>query len=264
MTLLGSATLAGKETLAAPYEPLAPYYDAYRSHPGYKDWLSGLLAFAAEHGLNGGRALDVGCGTGASLEALIAAGFEASGVDPSPGMLERARARLGDAVELGVAALPEPLPIGPKFDLITAFNDVVNYVDPADLDQSVVALADGLRPGGLLLFDANTPYAYETFCGAPHTRDAGDCFFIWEPRSEGDAHHADLHAFARDPDAPNAWIRSVSHHVQHFHPHARVVAALDRAGLELVATCGAHDAAQLDPFVDETVHIKRVYLARLP
>jgi SAM-dependent methyltransferase len=266
MTLLGHAPLAGKETLAATYDPLAPHYDAYRAAPGYEEWLAGVLALAVEHGLNGRRALDVGCGTGRSLAALRAAGFEVSGTDPSSAMLERARTRLGDDVELGVSALPEPLPAGPDVALITAFNDVLNYVEPLDLDRAVASLAARLAPGGLLLFDANTPIAYATFGSAPHLREAGDSFFAWSPSADDDAttFFADLHAFTPHPNVAGAYERSVSRHVQHLHRHERVVAALQAAGLDLVTTRGAHDAPGLDPYVDESVHIKRIYLARLP
>jgi SAM-dependent methyltransferase len=266
MTLLASAAIAGKETPAATYDPLAPHYDAYRAAPRYEAWLGTLLGFAAEHGVNGGRALDVGCGTGRSLAVLLDAGFEASGVDPSPGMLEEARGRLGEGVELGVSALPQPLPAGLNFDLITAFNDVVNYVEAADLPSALSVLAARLTSGGLLLFDANTPLAYATFFAATHVRDADGRFFIWEPQpSDGTTFRADLHAFVpRSADDPDALVRTVSHHVQHLHPHDAMVAALDAAGLELVATRGAHDDGGLDPVADDDVHIKRIYLARLP
>ncbi len=53
--------------------------------------------------------LDVGCGTGAHLEAYVDSGAECFGLDASPAMLEQAAARLGDRaqLELGDAtALP--------------------------------------------------------------------------------------------------------------------------------------------------------------
>ncbi|WCB93594.1 tRNA methyltransferase [Baekduia alba] len=265
MTLLGSDAIAEKETVAAPYDPLAPHYDAFNSAPEYEDWLAALLQLAAEHGLDGGLALDVGCGTGRSVAALLSAGFEASGVDPSPGMLEVARERLGAGVELGVSTLPEPLPIGPKLDLVTAFGDVLNYIEPEMLSRSMTVLADRLRPGGLLLFDANTQLVFTTFFGTAHVRDAGERFFVWDPLAQDDpTYSADLHAFVAAPDGdPSGWIRTVSRHVQHRHPHERIVEALDDAGLELLTTRGAHESGELDLVADDARHIKRIYLARL-
>jgi predicted TPR repeat methyltransferase len=179
-------------------------------------------------------------------------------------MLEQARARLGDDVQLGVCALPEPLPTGPKVDLVTAFNDVVNYVEPKSLSRSFAVLADRMRSGGLLLFDANTPLLYRLLLSQPRLHDIGGALFIWEPLEDPESHRADLHAFARDPDDPDKWLRTVSHHTQYHHPHAQIVAALEAAGLELVAVRGAHDGGDLEQVPDDDQHIKRVYLARLP
>lgn len=44
--------------------------------------------------------LDVGCGTGAALAEYAEAGCRVIGADPSPAMLDQARARLGDEADL--------------------------------------------------------------------------------------------------------------------------------------------------------------------
>jgi SAM-dependent methyltransferase len=272
MTLIQSVELAEKETRMAPYDPLAPHYEAFVGGERYGEWLAGLLAVAADHGVAAGRALDVGCGTGRSLAALVAAGFAAEGSDPSPAMLREARAALGEDVFLEVASLPD-LPDRALVDLVTALNDVINYVAPDELDAAVAALAARVRPGGLVLFDANTRRTYDGFFGATFCRDAGARFFVWESvadeRADGDAttpttHQADLHAFVADPLAPGRWIRSVSRHVQHHHPHSHVLDALAGAGLQLVALHGQHESGERDTTFDEAIHSKRIYFARLP
>ena len=48
----------------------------------------------------GQRILDIGCGTGISLEPLLEKGLNLTGLDPSPYMLDIAGRRLGDAVDL--------------------------------------------------------------------------------------------------------------------------------------------------------------------
>jgi predicted TPR repeat methyltransferase len=53
--------------------------------------------------------LDAGCGSGLLLEELMARGARVVGVDSSERMLERARARLGEAAELRVQDLQQPL-----------------------------------------------------------------------------------------------------------------------------------------------------------
>lgn len=55
------------------------------------------------------RLLDIGCGTGRSLEPLLASGLHLTGVDPSTHMLDIARVRLGEKVDLH-KGLAEALP----------------------------------------------------------------------------------------------------------------------------------------------------------
>ena len=50
----------------------------------------------------GRQLLEVGCGTGLFLEVLHQSGFDVTGLDVSPAMLEEARARLGDRADLHV------------------------------------------------------------------------------------------------------------------------------------------------------------------
>ena len=271
MTLIEPDRPAEKETLVAPYDPLAPHYEAFMGDASESHaWHRRMLALAAEHGITSGRALDVGCGTGRSLESFREAGFTVAGSDPSTGMLAVARDRLGPDVPLEVAALPDLGP-GPRVELVTAINDVVNYVAPTALDAAMRALAGRLAPGGLLLFDANTPLIYREFFTATSCRSTPGRFFVWrgldsEEHPDGSAtHRAELHAFEVDPDDPEArWRLSVSPQVQHLHPHARIAAALADAGLTLLAAPGQRPGAALDPTCDESIHAKRIYLARLP
>lgn len=48
----------------------------------------------------GQRILDIGCGTGISLEPLLDRGLNLTGIDPSPYMLDMASKRLGNRVDL--------------------------------------------------------------------------------------------------------------------------------------------------------------------
>jgi SAM-dependent methyltransferase len=140
---------------AAAYGALAPFYDSYTAHPAYAGWILRLELIARAHGLEGSRALDVGCGTGKSLEPLVEHGYDAVGCDPSREMLTAARARLGSGVALHRCGLPH-LPRLGDFDYITCLNDVVNYVPAAALSQAMSALAANLARGGVLVFDTST------------------------------------------------------------------------------------------------------------
>jgi ubiquinone/menaquinone biosynthesis C-methylase UbiE len=122
------------------------------ANPGYHAHLR-RSARAFGFGERPVRLLDVGCGTGASTAALLAAAPNARvvGVDASAGMLARARAkRWPDGVEFVHARaedLTEAGVTGP-FDGVFAAYLVRNLPDP---DPTLATLWSLLRPGGRLI-----------------------------------------------------------------------------------------------------------------
>lgn len=95
------------------------------------------------------RLLDVGCGTGALLDAVRRAhpGARAIGVDLAPEMLRVARRKLPDAVAL-VAADAARLPFGAEsFDVVVSSSSFHYWPDPA---ASLRELRRVLWPGGRL------------------------------------------------------------------------------------------------------------------
>lgn len=139
------------------YERFAAIYDDFNHLNNYEMWLGRkLLPELEQRGLRKGRALDVGCGTGRAFEPLRKRGWEVHGCDLSPAMLERARGRFGDAVELDLADMRE-LPAFGEFQLVLALNDAVNYLTgEGELERALRGMRSNLAPDGLLLFDCNS------------------------------------------------------------------------------------------------------------
>ncbi|AIF48228.1 methyltransferase [Dyella japonica A8] len=103
--------------------------------------------------LNGPNAtlhvLDAGCGTGLCGPLLSPYAAHLVGVDLSPGMVEKARAR-GGYDELAVAELTAYLERHPQqYDLVLSADTLVYF---GDLQQVVAAAHAALRPGGWLGF----------------------------------------------------------------------------------------------------------------
>ena len=95
------------------------------------------------------RVLDAGCGTGRVTAALLERlpRGEVVAVDGSPAMVEAARERLGDAVELRVADLVE-LELDRPVDAILS---TATFHWIGDHDRRFARLRDVLRPGGRLV-----------------------------------------------------------------------------------------------------------------
>jgi 2-polyprenyl-3-methyl-5-hydroxy-6-metoxy-1,4-benzoquinol methylase len=100
----------------------------------------------------GSRVLDVGCGSGRDVNALIEAGYEATGVDGSESMLREAASRypsLGGRMTVDSLPLLASIPDG-VYDGILCWA-VLMHVPEEHLFDTVFNLRRLLKPGGRLL-----------------------------------------------------------------------------------------------------------------
>jgi SAM-dependent methyltransferase len=89
--------------------------------------------------------LEIGCGPGRDGEAIAAAGFEYTGTDLSPGMVEVARATGLDARVASATDLPFD---DHSFDAAWSMSTLM-HLDDAELDRALSEVARVLVPGGL-------------------------------------------------------------------------------------------------------------------
>ncbi len=105
------------------------------------------------YGRGSGRSvLDLGCGTGGHALVLAGRGYDVVGVDRSPDMLERARARGSTArFELGDIG---SVHLGETFDAALMMFAVLGYqVGNADVQAALGSVRRHLRPSGLFMCD---------------------------------------------------------------------------------------------------------------
>src|SRR5580692_11574286 len=97
-------TRAYYDTFASRYEDARDGRDP----AGYHDLVDDLEVGFVERFGRGREVLEVGCGTGLLLRRIEGFARSARGVDLSPGMLERARARGLSVTEASATDLPFP------------------------------------------------------------------------------------------------------------------------------------------------------------
>lgn len=239
------------------YDAFASAYDDFTYLYKYEQWTRRLLDRAEEAGLGGKRLLDVACGTGLSFLPMLDRGFTVTGCDISPEMLARARAKVGDRVELEVADMRD-LPSFGEFDLAWSLNDSLNYLlSPEDFAATLAGFGRNLAPKGIALFDINTPMLYRDFFSNETVVEQNGKRMVWRGKSDADAirpgefHEAELEVVG-EPD-------SVRVHRQRHYPEGEVLKAMEAAGVSCVAVYGELDGV-LYPGLDETTHTKAVYL----
>ena len=241
------------------YDAFAAGYDVFNRRYMYERWTGRLLAKAEENGLSGKRLLDVGCGTGLSFVTLLAQGWEVSGCDISPLMLEKAREKVGEEVSLVVADMRE-LPVLGEFDLIWSVDDAVNYLmSREELEAALRGMRRNLAPTGIVLFDVNTLTGYRGFWSSEVVVEHDGLRFVWRGQGAGEE-AAPGSVFESRLGGEGEGVEEHVHRQRHF-PEAEVLAAIEAAGLHCVEVAGELEG-ELSRGLDEDIHTKAVYVCK--
>jgi SAM-dependent methyltransferase len=142
-----------------PYAPIAELYDL--EHADFRDDVDLLLSFAD---IVGDPILEMGCGSGRILIPLAQAGFDVTGIDQSPAMLDRARAaidglRLEGSVQLIETSMldADSAPGGPFGLVIFSLNALMHLPTMAAQRAALESALRALDPKGQLIIDVMNP-----------------------------------------------------------------------------------------------------------
>jgi SAM-dependent methyltransferase len=247
------------------YDAIAPGYDLLTGAHDHAAWALRLEGLALDAGLSGRRLLDVGCGTGGGLAAMLDRGYDVVGIDVSEAMLQRARQKLGARAALHCEDMRRLPRIG-AFDLIWSVADAVNCLD--DERELVAAFAGwrrNLAPGGVVVFDVDTLASFRTLYSSLWVVPAADTVMVFDGRAEPTlpaGAFAEAYVDRLERGEPPFWRRARAVHRQRHHPTSRLESALAAADLELVAVWGADAVGACERPLDEARHNKAVYVAR--
>lgn len=139
------------------FDAFARYYDA--DYGAVEDDIAFYRELARR---SGGPILEPMCGSGRLLAPLARAGYRLTGVDVSPALLARARARLAEGgllgqVELLEADIRQDAPAGPFALAIVALNSFMHLATVGDQLAALGRIHAALRPDGLLALDLFNP-----------------------------------------------------------------------------------------------------------
>jgi SAM-dependent methyltransferase len=149
------------------YDRFAAYYDSVVGER--HDVAIFLRTLLAKHHTEARSILEFGCGTGSMLK-LLSRSYQVTGVDNSRAMLAIARKKapkakllFGDITSVRVQG---------SFDAVICPFDTINHIPTRAQWRKVFAnAARHLAPGGVFIFDINTPAKMERYIHEPITAE---------------------------------------------------------------------------------------------
>jgi len=235
------------------YTSFAQVYDLFMDNVPYEEWGAYLNRLFKENGIEDGLILDLGCGTGKLTRIMEAYGYDMIGVDNSYEMLDMAKEHASDSILYLLQDMREFELYGTVRAIYSAC-DSINYILEEDELIEVFALANNyLDPGGLFIFDINSPYKYKELLAEntfAETREEGS--FIWENYydEEDGINEYDLTLYIKNKE--ESFLRFQEVHYQKCYELSTIKRLLEEVGMEFVA---AYDAYTNAPVSDESEKI---------
>ena len=225
------------------YSFLAGCYDGLTYDVDYAAWADYIEAHFSKAPLPGRTVLDLACGTGSLTRELALRGYEMIGADQSPEMLAQAAEKNRGVAPVEPMFLCQPmerLDLYGTIDACVCCLDSVNYVtDPKKLARAFQRVHLFLMPGGLFLFDINTPEKLEGLDGQVFLDETEDAYCVWRAefsrRSRVCSYFMDIFRLDR---AAGQWDRGEELHRERAYTPAELTGLLERAGFQEVKTFG--------------------------
>ncbi len=167
----------------ASYEFLAGCYDELTTDVGYRAWADYLEKHFARAKLPVHTVLDLACGTGSLTWELARRGYEMIGVDQSEDMLAQASEKgegFSGEKPIFLHQSMDKLDLYGAIDACVCCLDSVNYVTrPAQLERAFARVCLFLMPGGIFIFDINTPEKLRALDGQVFLDETEDAYCVW-------------------------------------------------------------------------------------
>ena len=175
---------------------------------------------------------DLGCGTGTVCTILSDRGYDMIGIDSSEMMLGEAFAKKKDRQILYLNQDMTSFELYGTVDVFLSMLDSLNYITSIEELEDIFALVKNyLNPGGIFVFDINTPYKYEqVLSDNTFTYDDKDIFYVWENSFDGEYCDFLINFFVKEGEK---YTRFTEEHTQRCHTFKEVLNVIEKSGLKL-------------------------------
>lgn len=239
------------------YNNLAVSYDRLTNDVDY----AAVVAFYEQilrcEGVRPRTAVDLACGTG-SVSALLAnRGLSVIGVDMSEDMLSVAYEKTRDLKDppMFVCQKLQQLQLPRGVDLAVCALDSLDYItDPDDCAEAIRRVYKALNPGGVFIFDVNTPEKLRAMDGQVWLDEDEDVYCVWRGEFDNDTNICSygMDLFQRKG---NVWQRSFEEHREYAYSAAMLTDFLRKAGFTSIRVYGDRRLTPPDAS-DQRIYLK--------
>lgn len=214
------------------YHALAVSYDRLTNDVDYRQTVEFYKKILAREGCSPRTAADLACGTGSVALLLAREGMQVVGVDLSPEMLCVAsqKAQELENPPLFICQDLSRLRLPRGVDLAVCALDSLDYItDPAACAEAIRRIYHVLNPGGIFVFDVNTPEKLRAMDDQVFLDEDEDVYCVWrgsfDEKTNICAYGMDL--FQR---RGAVWERSFEEHCEYAYSEEQLRGYLQSAG----------------------------------
>ena len=219
------------------YHNLAVSYDRLTNDVDYESTVRFYCDILKREGLHPRTAADLACGTGSVALLLAQMGLEVTAVDLSEEMLTVAQQK-AQKLENPPRFICQPLQelrLYKGVDLAVCALDSLDYItEPKDCKEAIQRIYKALNPGGIFIFDVNTPEKLRAMDGQVFLDEDEDVYCVW--RGEFDQ-ETNICSYGMDlfQRRGAVWERSFEEHREYAYSASQLKAYLKAAGFTSIA-----------------------------
>ena len=241
------------------YDLLAPFYDSINSDIDYSLWADFIeKIIERECSVRPELLLDLGCGTGKMTLELARRGYDMTGIDISPEMLNVARER-AESEELDVLWLCQDMTefeLYGTVDVALCCLDGINHLtDPSSLKKTFALVHNYLSPDGLFIFDVNGKHKFENiYSDRAYVMEEDGAVCIWQNAYNDKSKICDFYITLFKEEEDGSYTRYDESERERMYTCRALKTALISAGFEFI---GAYSDFDFSPATDAS---ERIYI----
>ena len=164
------------------YEALAASYDRLTNDVDYEATVDFYMQILEREGLKPRTVVDLACGTGSVTQILARKGYHVTGVDMSEEMLTVAAMKTQEIAPMPMFSCQylQELRLPRAVDMAVCALDSLDYIlDPDDCKEAIRRAYKALNPGGIFIFDVNTPEKFRAMDDQVFLDEDDDVYCVW-------------------------------------------------------------------------------------